>query len=56
MYRNLWSNSIKEIMEFPDYTFEKHFGKTTPTYLPRSAMRDYLEGKEFWFICYLSIF
>ncbi|XP_060606971.1 trimethylamine monooxygenase-like [Ruditapes philippinarum] len=44
MYKNLWSNTIKEMMEFPDYTFETHFGKTTPSYMPRSAMRDYLEG------------
>ncbi|XP_045198842.1 flavin-containing monooxygenase 3-like [Mercenaria mercenaria] len=25
MYKNMWSNTLKE--EYPDYTFEKHFGK-----------------------------
>jgi trimethylamine monooxygenase len=31
MYRYLWSNGPKECLEFPYYTFEKHFGKPIPS-------------------------
>jgi trimethylamine monooxygenase len=44
MYKHLWSNSPKECVEFPDYTFEKHFGKAIPSYPPRPVIKDYLEG------------
>lgn len=44
MYQHLWSNSPKECLEYPDYTFDKHFGKPLPSFLPRPVMRDYLEG------------
>uniref|UniRef100_A0A1I8HMW8 Flavin-containing monooxygenase n=1 Tax=Macrostomum lignano TaxID=282301 RepID=A0A1I8HMW8_9PLAT len=27
MYRSLWSNNPKETIEYPDYTFEQHFGR-----------------------------
>jgi cation diffusion facilitator CzcD-associated flavoprotein CzcO len=47
MYRHLWSNGPKECLEFPDYTFEKHFGKAIPSFPPRPVLRDYLEGKNF---------
>ncbi|XP_053395995.1 flavin-containing monooxygenase 3-like [Mercenaria mercenaria] len=43
MYRNMWSNTFKENMEYPDYTFEEHFGKNTPSFPPRPAVRDYME-------------
>eukprot|EP00929_Paragymnodinium_shiwhaense_P027577 TRINITY_DN16163_c0_g1_i1.p1 TRINITY_DN16163_c0_g1~~TRINITY_DN16163_c0_g1_i1.p1 ORF type:complete len:862 (-),score=163.81 TRINITY_DN16163_c0_g1_i1:401-2986(-) len=46
MYRQLWSNSPKETNEFFDYTYLEHFnGKSTPSYLPRSLMRDYIAGR-----------
>jgi len=45
MYRHLWSNSPKECLEFPHYTFEQHFGKPVPSYPPRAAMLDYLVGR-----------
>lgn len=44
MYKHLWSNGPKECLEFPDYTFEKHYGKPTCSYPPRLALRDYLMG------------
>merc|ERR1712241_1370138 len=31
MYRYLWSNGPKECLEFPQYTFEDHYGKATPS-------------------------
>ncbi|XP_069131059.1 trimethylamine monooxygenase-like [Argopecten irradians] len=45
MYRDLWSNGPKECLEFPDYTFEDHFGKVIPSFPPRSVLFDYLQGR-----------
>ncbi|KAL4217582.1 hypothetical protein ACF0H5_022324 [Mactra antiquata] len=45
MYKNLWSNGYKEVAEFPDYTFDEHFGQPTPTFAPRAVLKDYLEGR-----------
>ena len=45
MYRYLWSNGPKEALEFPDYTFEDHFGKAIPSFPPREVLFDYLQGK-----------
>ncbi|XP_053400389.1 uncharacterized protein LOC123556318 [Mercenaria mercenaria] len=47
MYKNLWCNSPKETIEFPDYTYEDHFGKAIPSYPPRPVLRDYLEGRSY---------
>lgn len=44
MYKHLWSNGPKECIEFPDYTFEQHFGEPTCSYPPRLALRDYIMG------------
>ena len=44
MYRDLWSNSPKECLEYPDYTFGDHFGKAIPSFPPREVLREYLEG------------
>lgn len=44
MYKHLWSNGPKECLEFPDYTFEQHFGEPVASYPPRLALRDYLLG------------
>ena len=35
LIRYLWSNGPKECLEFPYYTFEKHFGKPIPSFPPR---------------------
>eukprot|EP00095_Tigriopus_kingsejongensis_P008906 maker-scaffold1538_size36768-snap-gene-0.11 protein:Tk08906 transcript:maker-scaffold1538_size36768-snap-gene-0.11-mRNA-1 annotation:"flavin-containing monooxygenase" len=45
MYRYLWSNGPKEALEFPDYTFEDHFGKSIPSFPPREVLFDYLQGR-----------
>lgn len=44
MYKHLWSNSPKEIIEYPDYTFNDHFVKSIPSFPPRAVLRDYVEG------------
>ena len=45
MYYDLWINGPKETLEYPDYTYEEHFGKLLPSFAPRAAVRDYLEGQ-----------
>ncbi|XP_033753228.1 dimethylaniline monooxygenase [N-oxide-forming] 3-like [Pecten maximus] len=45
MYRDLWSNGPKECLEFPDYTFHDHFGKSIPSFPPRTVLFDYLQGR-----------
>lgn len=45
MYRYLWSNGPKEALEYPDYTFEDHYGKAIPSFPPREVLFDYLQGK-----------
>ncbi|XP_033742268.1 flavin-containing monooxygenase FMO GS-OX3-like [Pecten maximus] len=44
-YRDLWSNGPKECLEYPDYTFEDHFGKVIPSFPPRTVLFDYLQGR-----------
>merc|ERR1712071_129178 len=44
MYKHLWSNGPKECLEFPDYSFEQHYGEATCSYPPRLALRDYIMG------------
>ena len=45
MYRYLWSNGPKECLEYPDYTFEEHFGRPIASYPPRAVLTDYLRGR-----------
>lgn len=45
MYSGLYINAPKENYEFPYYTFMDHWGKATPSYPPRLAMRGYLEAR-----------
>ncbi|MDE0110895.1 MAG: NAD(P)/FAD-dependent oxidoreductase [Albidovulum sp.] len=45
MYRYLWSNGPKEGLEFADYTFDEHFGKTIASYPPRAVLFDYIKGR-----------
>lgn len=42
MYDDLWSNTPKELFEFHDYTFDEHFKKPTPSFLPRKDILAYL--------------
>ena len=44
MYRYLWSNAPKEVLEFADYSIEEHFGKAIPSYLPREVLFDYIKA------------
>jgi trimethylamine monooxygenase len=44
IYNHLWSNGPKECLEFPDYSFDKHFGFPIPSYPPFSVLRSYLDG------------
>jgi trimethylamine monooxygenase len=45
MYRYLWSNGPKEVLEFADYTFEEHFGKPIPSFPPREVLYHYITGR-----------
>lgn len=45
MYRLLWSNAPKECHEFADYSFDQHFSKPIPSFIPREAFRDYILGR-----------
>ena len=42
MYRHLWINAPKEVLEYPDYTFKEHSEKNYPSYIPREYIYDYL--------------
>lgn len=42
MYDDLWTNIPKELMEYYDYTFDEHFKKPTPTFLPRKDVLEYI--------------
>ena len=45
MYRYLWSNGPKEGLEFSDYSFDAHFGRSIASYPPRAVLFDYIEGR-----------
>lgn len=47
MYQGLWSNGPKEDLEYPDYTYDEHFGKAISSYPPREVLYDYLKGRDF---------
>ena len=42
MYEALWTNGPKECIEFFDYTFDEHFGRGLPMYMPRQLILDYM--------------
>ncbi len=45
MYRYLWSNGPKEAsLEFPEYTFDDHYGKPIGSFPPREVIFDYIKG------------
>ncbi|CAF0816165.1 unnamed protein product [Adineta steineri] len=44
MYFNLWTNLPKECAEYVDYSYDKHFGQSVPSYLPRNMFYDYIRG------------
>jgi thioredoxin reductase len=41
-YKDLWCRSPKEVMEYPDYTWDDHFGKPAPSFLPRRDVLEYM--------------
>lgn len=45
MYRNLWSNGPKEVLEFAEYSFDEHFGKPISSYPPREVLWDCIAGR-----------
>lgn len=45
MYRNLWSNGPKEVLEFADYSFDEHFGRPISSYPPRTVLWEYINGR-----------
>ena len=45
IYRRLWSNGPKEVLEYVDYTFKQHFGRPIPSYPPRAVLYDYITGR-----------
>lgn len=45
MYRYLWSNGPKECLEFADYTFMHHFGRSIGSFPPREVLADYIKGR-----------
>jgi trimethylamine monooxygenase len=45
MYRYLWSNGPKEVLEFADYTFDHHFKQPIPSFPPREVLYDYIVGR-----------
>lgn len=45
MYRYLWSNAPKELLEFADYSFDDHFGRPIPSFPPREVLYDYITGR-----------
>ena len=45
MYEALWINGNKEVQEFFDYTFDDHFKRPMPVYLPRAQVLDYVMSR-----------
>lgn len=45
MYRYLWSNAPKELLEFADYSFDEHFGAPLHSFPPREVLFDYITGR-----------
>eukprot|EP00585_Thalassiosira_rotula_P001324 CAMPEP_0196146124 /NCGR_PEP_ID=MMETSP0910-20130528/22266_1 /TAXON_ID=49265 /ORGANISM="Thalassiosira rotula, Strain GSO102" /LENGTH=626 /DNA_ID=CAMNT_0041408267 /DNA_START=21 /DNA_END=1901 /DNA_ORIENTATION=- len=42
MYEGLWTNAPKEAIEFFDYTYDEHFGRAMPVYMPRQLILEYM--------------
>ncbi|KAL3690158.1 hypothetical protein R1sor_016467 [Riccia sorocarpa] len=45
MYRDLYVNGPKELLEYADYSFEEHFGKPMGSCPPRSVLLNYIQGR-----------
>ena len=45
MYFDMWINNPHCNNEFPEYTYEEHFGKILPAYVLRAVVRHYLDGE-----------
>ena len=52
-YEALWANGPKEAFELPDYLCDDHFGQELPSFIPRQAVFDYLQGKT-WKLCFVA--
>jgi hypothetical protein len=44
-YDDVWSSVGKECFEFADYTYQEHFGKAVPTFLPKAELLDYFKKR-----------
>lgn len=44
-YDDVWSNVCKECFEFSDYTYQEHFQKEVPTFLPRKELMQYFQKR-----------
>jgi trimethylamine monooxygenase len=42
MYKQLFSNAPKEVLEYPDYTFMDHFKKPVGSFPPRESLHGYI--------------
>ena len=38
----MWTNGAKEGIEFFDYSYDEHFGRQLPVYMPRKALLEYM--------------
>ena len=43
------TNVPKEVMEYPDFSFQDHFRKAIPSYVDVCTVREYLEGAYYHF-------
>mmetsp|Transcript_36682 Transcript_36682/g.82503 ORF Transcript_36682/g.82503 Transcript_36682/m.82503 type:complete len:578 (-) Transcript_36682:124-1857(-) len=44
-YDNLWTNGASHGHEFPDYTYDEHFGRPVDVYMRRKDLLEYILGR-----------
>ncbi|EJK64659.1 hypothetical protein THAOC_14584 [Thalassiosira oceanica] len=44
-YDNLWTNGASHSHEFPDYTYDEHFGRPVDVYMRRKDLLEYILGR-----------
>jgi len=44
-YEAVWNNVSKEMMEFHDYTYQQHFGRSLPSFLPKRLLMEYFQTR-----------
>lgn len=42
MYEALWTNGPSHCIEYPDYTFDEHFNRPVPVFMPRGVLLEYM--------------